>query len=68
LGFAHAATTTAWPALAPDYTFPGIHSAALATAVAGAVGCLIVFALALLLASVLVPKRAEPAPVSSLQP
>lgn len=68
LGFARAATPPALPALAPDYVFPGIHSAALATAVAGVVGCLIVFALALLLARVLVPKRAEDAPASSTQP
>jgi cobalt/nickel transport protein len=62
LGFSHVATTSAMPALAPDYAFPGIHPAALATASAGAVGCLVVFAMALLLARVLVPKRAESPP------
>ncbi|MEI2722916.1 MAG: PDGLE domain-containing protein [Verrucomicrobiota bacterium] len=56
LGFAPApAVTPALPALAPDYAVPGIHSAVLATALAGAAGCLIVFALALLLGRVLVP-------------
>jgi cobalt/nickel transport system permease protein len=68
LGFAHATAATAVPALAPDDAFPGIHSAALATAVGGAMGCLVVFALALLLARVLVPNLAETAPASSAQP
>ncbi|MBP9900281.1 MAG: PDGLE domain-containing protein, partial [Verrucomicrobia bacterium] len=57
LGFVPAPTVTpALPALAPDYAVPGIHSAVLATALAGAAGCLIVFVLALLLGHVLVPK------------
>ena len=68
LGFAPAATQPTLPALAPDYAFPGIRSAALATALAGAVGCVVVFALALALARVLVPKRAEIVPASSAQP
>ncbi len=68
LGFALAATPPMLPVLAPEYSFPGIHSAALATAVAGAVGCLIVFALALLLACVLVPKRTEHPSATSAPP
>jgi cobalt/nickel transport system permease protein len=57
LGFSQAAGQPTLPALAPGYAFPGIRSAALATALAGAVGCFVVFGLALLLARVLVPKR-----------
>lgn len=57
LGFAHAATEPQLLALAPDYVFPGIQSAALATALAGIAGTLIVFGLALLLARILVPKQ-----------
>lgn len=68
LGFGHTATKPILPAFAPDYAFPGIHSAPLATAVAGAVGCLIVFALALLLARILVPRQSENSPVSSAKP
>jgi hypothetical protein len=44
------------PAPAPDYQMPGIHWAVGATAVAGAAGSLIVFALALLMGHWLVPK------------
>ena len=62
------AASPAWPALAPDYAFPGIHSAALATAAAGALGCLIVFALALLLARFLVPRKTPNPPLSTGQP
>lgn len=58
LGFAHAAGEPVMPAPVPDYVFPGIQSAALATALAGVVGSVIVFGLALLLARVLVPKPA----------
>jgi cobalt/nickel transport system permease protein len=61
LGFEQAVTEPELPALAPDYVFPGIQSAALATALAGVVGSVIVFALALLLARILVPRRTEPA-------
>ena len=68
LGLAPAATRPLLPALAPDYLLPGIHSAALATALAGAAGCLIVFGLALVLARILVPKRTTNAPVSTIQP
>ncbi|HEU5069876.1 MAG TPA: energy-coupling factor ABC transporter permease [Verrucomicrobiae bacterium] len=62
LGLAPVTTEPQLPALAPDYAFPGVHSAPVATALAGAVGSVIVFALALLLARVLVPKRTEIAP------
>lgn len=68
LGFAPEATEPTLPALAPDYAIPGIHSAALATALAGAAGCLVVFVLALLLARVLVPKPAANAPAASTRP
>ena len=44
------------PALAPDYKMPGIGSVSIATSIAGAVGTLVVFGGALLLARVLVPK------------
>jgi len=57
LGFEHRAVTE--PLLSspiPDYTMPGIQSAAAATAVAGAVGTFVVFGLAAILARVLVPK------------
>lgn len=61
LGFAHVAAAPALPAPVSGYAVPGIHSAAVATALAGVVGVVIVFLLALLLARVLVPKRADPA-------
>ena len=57
LGFRSAAAKPLLPAFDLDSALPGIHSAALATAVAGAMGCLLVFALALLLARLLVPPR-----------
>jgi cobalt/nickel transport system permease protein len=44
---------------AADYQIPGLHWAVGATALAGAIGALIVFGLALLLGRWLVPKRAE---------
>jgi len=68
LGFAHAAQAPTTSALAPDYAIPGIKSAALATALAGAVGALVVFVLALVLARLLVPPRADSAPSSTGQP
>jgi cobalt/nickel transport system permease protein len=46
-------------ALAPDYRLPWIHSAAGATALAGAVGTVVVFGLALLLGRLLVRKPAR---------
>ena len=57
-GFSHKMTALL-PAPAPNYLVPGIHWAVGATAVAGAAGSLIVFALALLLGRWLVPGRAE---------
>jgi cobalt/nickel transport system permease protein len=59
LGFAHKTSAPLLPALAPDYKFPGIHSAVRATAFAGAAGALIVFALAFLLGRLLAPERAH---------
>ena len=59
LGFNHKTAAPLLPAPAPDYHFPGIHSAVGATAVAGAAGALIVFALAFLLGRLLVPRKAK---------
>lgn len=42
-------------ALIPDYLFPGIKSAALATSLAGLVGTILAFVLALVLARILIP-------------
>jgi cobalt/nickel transport system permease protein len=50
--------TLALPAPAPDYHIPGLHWAVGATALAGVIGVLVVFGLALLLGRWLVPKRA----------
>lgn len=65
LSFAErAATARALPTPLPDYQLPGIRSAALATALAGAVGTIVVFVLAMQLARLLLPKAAiDPAPV-----
>ena len=57
LGFAHAAAKPIVPALASEYALPGVDSPVLATSLAGAVGAVIVFLLALLLARILVPRR-----------
>jgi hypothetical protein len=51
-------------ALAPGYQVPGVRWTAGATAVAGAVGTLIAFGLALLLARSLVRKTEEDSPFS----
>jgi cobalt/nickel transport system permease protein len=59
LGFEHKAAQLLPHVPAPDYHAPGIHWAAGATAIAGAAGVLIVFALAFLLGRLLVPKRAD---------
>jgi len=56
LGFEHQASKPMLAAAAPDYQVPGIHWAVGATALAGAVGTLVVFGLALLLGTFLVPK------------
>lgn len=56
-GFEHRATEQSLVhSPMPDYHLPGVSSVALATAVAGVIGTVIVFALAFLLARVLVPK------------
>ena len=53
LGFEHRAAGAA-PAWMADYQFPGIASPAAATAVAGAVGALVVFGLAVVLSRIVV--------------
>jgi cobalt/nickel transport system permease protein len=55
LGFAHAAREPLLPAPVPDYAMPGLSSPVVATSVAGVVGALVVFGLALLLSRTLVP-------------
>jgi cobalt/nickel transport system permease protein len=59
LGFEARALRSLWPVPAPDYQVSGIHWAAGATALAGAVGALVVFGLALLLGRILVRERKE---------
>jgi cobalt/nickel transport system permease protein len=59
LGFEHKAASQSVSAPLPDYQVPGIHWAVGATAVAGAIGSLVVFALALLLGRLLVPKKTQ---------
>ena len=56
LGFDRQGASVIVHAPAPDYRWPGIHSAAGATALAGALGTLVVFGLALLLGRILVRK------------
>lgn len=56
LGFEHAAREPLVPAPVPDYAMPGLNSPVAATAVAGGVGALVVFGLALLLSRALLPK------------
>jgi len=58
LGFEHKVAGILKAPLA-DYALPGCKSPAVATAVAGAVGALVVFGLALFLSRVLVPKGRE---------
>lgn len=55
LDFEHKAGDPFLPAPASGYSMPGLKSPAVATAVAGAVGALVVFGLALLLSRALVP-------------
>ena len=59
LGFEPQTGAPLLPAPAPDYQMPGIHWAVGATALAGAVGSLIVFGLASALGRWLVPKPKE---------
>ena len=56
LGFKAKAAAPILPAPIPEYEVPGIHWSALGTAIAGAVGTIVVFVMAWLLARVLVPK------------
>jgi cobalt/nickel transport system permease protein len=62
LGFDRRAAGTAFSAAAPNYRLPGIHSAAGATALAGALGTVVVFGLAVLLGHVLVRKTSLGSP------
>jgi cobalt/nickel transport system permease protein len=56
LGFDRQSASVIVHAPVPDYRLPGIHSAAGATALAGALGTVVVFGLAILLARILVRK------------
>jgi cobalt/nickel transport system permease protein len=64
LGF-DKAQQPALPAPVPDYKMPGISSEGLATSIAGATGTILVFGLAWLLASVLVPKSMRRRPAAA---
>ena len=66
-GFAGRAAKSVIRAPLPDYRIPGIGSAAAATVVAGVIGTIIAFALALVLATVLVPRSAREKPGSLSQ-
>jgi cobalt/nickel transport system permease protein len=55
LGFADKAAAPLVPAVAAHYHLPGVHSATVATALAGGLGTIIVFVLALVLGRILVP-------------
>lgn len=57
LGFEHRAVESSVPAPLPDYQVPGVHWAVGATAMAGAIGSVVVFGLAILLGRLLVPKK-----------
>lgn len=63
LGFHDKGTGSILPSPMPDYEMPGLRGSVLATSIAGAVGTIVVFSLAWLLARALVPKspRAESA-------
>ena len=62
LGFGHRAAGPMLPAPLSDYRIPGFKSAVASTTVAGAVGTLVVFGLAYLLARALTPRIAPAAP------
>jgi len=66
LGFEHKAIEPLLPPVAPDYRVPGVAWAAGATAMAGAVGALVVFGLAWLLGRWLV-RKPEPAGGTNLE-
>ncbi|MGA7979776.1 MAG: energy-coupling factor ABC transporter permease [Chromatiaceae bacterium] len=57
LGFSALASPPIIPAPVSDYSMPGIHWSVLATSIAGAVGAVVVFVLAWLLARTLVPRE-----------
>ena len=58
LGFEHrVAEKPLLPSPVPDYAFPGIKSAAAATALAGLIGTVIVFVLSYVLSRILVPEK-----------
>jgi cobalt/nickel transport system permease protein len=59
LGFDRQGASAIVHAPAPDYRWPGIHSAVGATALAGAIGTVVVFGLALLLGRMLVHKPTQ---------
>jgi cobalt/nickel transport system permease protein len=61
LGFEHRASE-AVPAWMADYRFPGIASPGISTALAGAVGALVVFGLAVIFSRVVVRKSGEEVP------
>lgn len=58
LGFKSLASShSTVPSPIPDYAFPGVQSPALATSIAGAIGTVVAFMLAMLFARVLIPAR-----------
>lgn len=59
LGFAGVGTKSPLPGLAPEYTLPGVSSPVVATALAGAIGAVVVFVLAIFLARLLVPRSSS---------
>jgi cobalt/nickel transport system permease protein len=63
-GFGLKAVSHTVPALAPDYHAPGIHWAVGATAIAGALGSLVVFGLAIFLGRMLVPVKSSERPAN----
>ena len=68
LGFAQQETAAVLHTPAPNYRWPGIHSAVGATALAGALGTLLVFGLALLLGRILVRKSTDGAKEKTKDP
>ena len=52
----------------PDYKMPGVSSAGIATAIAGALGTLVMFGLACLIGRVLVREKGVPAPADAPPP